>query len=118
MNSTVVCCLIIIFLVLLINFNQIENFYTGYIGSNYFLPRYCGYCGYQNIYECKNCTNCGVCTTADGRSECINGDITGPYFREDCVSWEYQQQPPTTQVLVPSYYPTHIFPSLDYRYGR
>jgi hypothetical protein len=107
----IIICLIIIFF--LININKSEDFY---VGSNYFLPKYCGYCGYQNIYECKNCTNCGVCTTADGRSECINGDITGPYFREDCMSWEYQQQPPTTQYLMPYHYSTNIFPSINYQY--
>jgi len=53
------------------------------------LGGYCGDCGSRGRYNCSKCIDCGYCTSYDGSSECVPGDINGPYFRKDCVNWEY-----------------------------
>ena len=49
----------------------------------------CPNCGTLNAWGCADCRSCGVCTTPDGRGECVVGDRQGPFFREDCVGWTY-----------------------------
>ena len=60
--------------------------YGGYYGG---YRRYCSNCGYLGRHGCSKCTNCGICTNADGIQECVSGDSSGPYFRRDCIGWEY-----------------------------
>ena len=55
----------------------------------YNLPRYCGNCGYNDRTSCAGCTDCGYCINKFGYGECIPGDSRGPYFRDDCMYWEY-----------------------------
>lgn len=62
-----------------------ENFAPGY---GYY-KLYCPSCGWNSRYECSGCSNCGYCITANGSGECTPGDSSGPYFRQDCVQWEY-----------------------------
>ena len=62
-----------------------EDFYT-YYG---YYKKYCPSCGWRSRYSCNKCTNCGWCVTASGYGECVPGDSSGPYFREDCQHWEY-----------------------------
>ena len=62
-----------------------EGFYTNY---GYY-KKYCPSCGWRSRYSCSKCTNCGYCITASGYGECVPGDSSGPYFREDCQYWEY-----------------------------
>lgn len=65
------------------NDNVVENFiYTSY-------PHYCENCGYKGRIGCNNCSNCGYCITPSGNGECVSGDANGPYFRDDCVAYEY-----------------------------
>lgn len=56
--------------------------------GNYF-KQYCPSCGWRNTYDCTKCTNCGICTTKEGVSYCTPGDVNGPYFRNDCLSYTY-----------------------------
>jgi hypothetical protein len=62
-----------------------ENFQTYY---GYF-KKYCGNCSIRDRVSCSSCTNCGTCITSNGSSECTPGDDNGPYFRKDCLYWEY-----------------------------
>lgn len=65
--------------------DKVEGFYT-YPG---YYKKYCGSCGWRSRKSCSNCTNCGYCITPSGYGECVPGDSSGPYFREDCQYWEY-----------------------------
>lgn len=82
--------LIIIFLLALTylgnNSNVMENFYSSYYKN------YCPSCNWRNRRTCSKCLNCGFCLTAEGTGECVPGDSNGPYFRNDCVAWEYGDQ--------------------------
>ena len=51
--------------------------------------RFCANCGYYNPMSCLNCVNCGICHTPAGSAQCLPGDQNGPYFRADCVDWNY-----------------------------
>lgn len=62
-----------------------EHFQT-YYG---YYKQYCPTCGWRSRNSCSKCTNCGYCITASGYGECVPGDNNGPYFRSDCMYWEY-----------------------------
>ena len=53
--------------------------------------RYCPECGKLSNFQCSRCSNCGFCVTDSGFSECVPGDSSGPYFRQDCAIWNYGQ---------------------------
>lgn len=80
-------------------------------GYHYYRTTYCGRCGYNTRYRCSRCTNCGYCITGKGHGECVPGDHVGPYFRNDCASWEYgyphdMYYPYTYTYPRSKYYPT------------
>lgn len=54
-----------------------------------YYKKYCPSCSWRSRDSCSSCTNCGYCVTANGYGECVAGDSSGPYFREDCAYWEY-----------------------------
>lgn len=90
---------------------SVEGFYT-YHG---YYKKYCSSCGWRSRSSCSKCTNCGYCITPDGTGECVPGDSSGPYFREDCLYWEYGDPY--------YYYPyNHIYPVVKvkttYPYSR
>jgi len=62
-----------------------ENFYT----YNGYYKSYCPSCGWRSRYSCSKCNNCGYCITPSGYGECVPGDSSGPYFRDDCLYWEF-----------------------------
>jgi len=63
-----------------------EGFYT--YGESY--KRYCSSCGdLPNRAAVGSCTNCGICLTPTGNEEAVPGDQYGPYFRDDCLHWDY-----------------------------
>lgn len=62
-----------------------EGFYNY---SSYFKSP-CSSCGWRTRYSCGKCTNCGFCRTASGIGSCEPGDSSGPFFRDDCMFWEY-----------------------------
>lgn len=78
-----------------------EGFYT-YYG---YYKKYCPSCGWRSRYSCSKCTNCGWCVNASGYGECVPGDSSGPYFREDCTYWEYGSP----------YYNSNVFPVITSR---
>jgi hypothetical protein len=84
-------CIIIIIIVLLVllylnsNNDIAENFWS----YNSYYKNYCPSCNWRNRRTCSKCLNCGFCLTAEGTGECVPGDSNGPYFRSDCVGWEY-----------------------------
>jgi hypothetical protein len=88
-----------------------EGFYT-YPG---YYKKYCSSCGHKSRRTCNNCTNCGYCITASGYGECVPGDSSGPYFRSDCVNWEYGDP-------YDNYPYSHVFPTIktyeNYPYYR
>lgn len=73
-----------------------------------YYPGYCRSCGWKSRAACSNCTNCGYCVTADGRGECVSGDQNGPYFRQDCARYEYNNPINT--------FPVTSYPSYGYNY--
>jgi len=84
--------------------SEVEGFYTD---SGYY-KKYCPSCGWRSRYACSKCTNCGYCVTASGYGECVPGDSSGPYFRNDCMYWEYGDPY--------EYYPySHIYPIVSIR---
>ena len=52
----------------------------------------CSQCGYLGRIGCANCPNCGLCTTNNGRSECVAANNGVPAFRRDCTLWDYMGQ--------------------------
>ena len=54
-----------------------------------YYKKYCSSCKWKSKSSCDSCTNCGYCVTADGYGECVAGDSSGPYFREDCAYYSY-----------------------------
>ena len=47
----------------------------------------CSQCGSMSRRRCGTCANCGYCIPE--RGSCVPGNNRGPYFRDDCVVWEY-----------------------------
>ncbi len=54
-----------------------------------FYKRYCPSCSWRSKSSCSNCTNCGYCITPSGFGECVPGDSNGPYFKDNCMYWNY-----------------------------
>lgn len=82
-----------------------REFWTGNLVGPVGLS-YCQNCGYLDAFKCGTCSNCGYCISPDNVGECVPGDVTGPYFRRDCVGWNYGMRyvQPTTYVPTPWYY--------------
>jgi len=64
---------------------NVEGFYTNY---GYY-KKYCPSVGWRSRHSCSKCTNGGWCITPSGYGECVPGDSSGPYFRDDCMYYEY-----------------------------
>lgn len=60
--------------------------YSDYYG---YYKQYCPSCGWKSKKSCSSCINCGYCITDSGYGECVSGDSYGPYFRDDCLYWNY-----------------------------
>lgn len=73
---------------------------------------YCGDCGKRGRYSCSGCVDCGYCISESGAGECIPGDSKGPFFRDDCVSWEYGS--PAGQTFYDNRYPPYFMPQIYY----
>lgn len=48
----------------------------------------CLNCGYNTKKQCASCGSCGWCTDRDGKGSCIPGDDRRPLLKDDCVTWE------------------------------
>lgn len=83
---------------------NVEGFYPYYDAYK----RYCGSCTGRTRRSCGKCLNCGWCMNSKGVGTCVAGDSHGPFFRDDCMYWEYGN---------PYYhYPNdHIFPIFQVR---
>ena len=79
---------LLIFLIIKLIYKQCESFWTAHVQRPL---KHCRYCGYNNYNSCNNCVNCGFCITSKGYGECVNGDQNGPFFRKDCLYWNYRQ---------------------------
>lgn len=66
----------------------------------------CKECSGLNRINCGNCANCGFCYDYKGKGTCVPGDQNGPFFRSDCVDYEY---------ISPIYY-TDVYPGWSYFY--
>ena len=85
MNTNTIIILVVIIGIIIICFNcESKEHYT-----QYRYPKYCKSCGEKSRSKCNNCVNCGYCLTPNGYGQCVTGDEKGPYFREDCVDYEY-----------------------------
>jgi hypothetical protein len=83
---------------------------------DYFNNKYCDDCGHKSRRSCSSCLNCGFCVTYDGYGECVPGDESGPYFREDCQYWEFNN--PWARYPYSSIFPSVTPPQyLAYEYG-
>jgi hypothetical protein len=87
MKLHTIILLIVIFgiIVFCVNCDTTEH----YINYGYRRYKYCKSCGEKSRGSCNNCVNCGYCLTPAGHGQCVSGDENGPYFREDCVDYEY-----------------------------
>lgn len=54
-----------------------------------FIPGPCPNCGQRTKLQCTECSSCGWCLTPNGYGECVPGNKNGPYFRQDCLDWQY-----------------------------
>lgn len=61
----------------------------GFYSYNNYFKQYCPSCRWRSRYSCGKCTNCGLCGFNDGSTQCVPGDSSGPYGRENCDFWEY-----------------------------
>jgi len=105
--------IVLIFVVSFYNyFTDPEGFTENYIVYSY--PKYCSACGELNRPQCNNCTNCGYCVTPNGNGECVPGDSNGPYFREDCVAYEYNAPDYTVNRVYPDMYLYDNYFGYDY----
>ena len=84
-------------------------------GSKY---AYCRNCGNKSRGACAACVNCGYSINQFGIGECVPGDASGPYFRQDTLYWEYGNPNyyPLTYASVPLY--TNGTRDYDTRYNR
>ena len=80
---------IILFIVVYIIYYTCYESFDNTIQTKYIYPRYCKSCGEKSRIRCNKCINCGYCFTPNGYGQCVTGDEKGPYFREDCVKYEY-----------------------------
>lgn len=83
--TVIILSVILCFIIICFNCDITEHY--GYYRYKY--PKYCKSCGEKSRGGCNNCVNCGYCLTPNGHGECVTGDENGPYFREDCVDYEY-----------------------------
>jgi hypothetical protein len=96
------------------NQNNLEQFIVTHYPSFYpsFYPslyqRYCSDCGDLDPIECDNCMTCGTCYTPNGYKECVTGDEYGPFFRSDCIDYQYNRLP--TILLHPMIDPYYFWP--------
>jgi uncharacterized membrane protein YgcG len=72
----------------------------------------CKECSGLSRIHCGNCANCGYCYNYKGRGECVPGDENGPFFRDDCVDYEY-----VSPVYHAGLYPTWSYFYDDYYYN-
>jgi len=83
----------------------VEGFMTYY---GYF-KQYCGSCDQRSKESCLKCQNCGLCNKG-GKLSCVQGGMDGPWFSEDCDSYQYG----TSQFFYPN---SSIYPvSLEKRF--
>lgn len=104
----IIFVLFISYLIYSENLFGVQTFITP-IYTSYVPTRYCPECGNLSAFQCGKCSNCGFCTTETGFSECVPGDSTGPYFRQDCSFWNYGQPQINTIYVQPvqsSWWPT------------
>ena len=110
MHSYIITILISVSLIVLLNWllsdsiNQKNS--EHFIITNY-PSRFCSDCGNLDRIACNNCTNCGTCYTPNGYKECVAGDEYGPFFRSDCIDYQYNN-PMIQPILIPHhslYYP-------------
>ena len=86
MNKTYKFYIILLLLIVILYFKKknIEQFIT-----SKFSGKYCTGCGSKNRHKCSKCINCGYCFPQKAHPSCVPGDAQGPYFRDDCVQYEY-----------------------------
>ena len=51
--------------------------------------RFCPTCKGKTFNQCQRCFNCGFCVDRWGNSQCIGGDVKGPFNYEKCARWYY-----------------------------
>lgn len=68
--------------------------------KEYFKMTKCQQCSYLSKLQCLSCSNCGYCINRDGTSECVSGDVNGPYFKSDCSSWTNKYNMTTNNVIL------------------
>lgn len=88
MNSYVLILVIIFIFIFIFIFSIVATYKTRVI--EHFIAGPCPNCGKMNKMQCFGCGDCGWCVTPNGYGECIPGDQNGPYFRQDCVSWQHE----------------------------
>lgn len=96
--------ILLIIVVYLYNQTLIETKKKENMGVTYRCNRNCGNYNIDktstDVAGCLSCNSCGVCTLPNKSQMCLNGNINGAYFSDDCsgVNWKFgnstYNQPP------------------------
>ena len=78
--------LIVIVIILIIYYFIIHDTKEHFNDSN---AKFCYSCKGKTYNQCLGCFNCGFCVDKWGNSECIGGDMSGPYNYEKCYRFYY-----------------------------
>jgi hypothetical protein len=86
MDKFIIILILFIIIIIYILSNNTESFGN----TNNYFKQYCPSCQWRTAYSCGQCTNCGQCVNSTtGISECVPGNSSGPYYRNDCDYWQY-----------------------------
>lgn len=64
------------------NNSQWDLLWPNYVGNH------ANDCYKLNNSNCLKYSNCGVCIK-NGKTQCVPGDIDGPFFKDNCKYWTY-----------------------------
>lgn len=104
---------ILVAIIIFVSYARSEGFISYIVSHD---PKYCPECGKMSRSMCSSCTNCGYCINSRGVGECVPGDSTGPYFRKDCLTWDYNA--PSVTSVYPIVGTYSLYSPYYYRYPR
>ena len=97
MNKYIMFIGVMFLLLFVISFVTADNNFTENFSSVY--GHNCTQCKGLNLGKCINCSNCGYCMRDEnGKSECVEGDLYGPYDNRKCTMW-YHHDPSSRELF-------------------
>jgi len=77
-----VCALLFIY-----SYTVDPNNYESFDGS---VGHICTCCNNKDNRQCLQCENCGICVNKNKKSQCVKGDVHGPYSKTiTCDKWKH-----------------------------